>query len=169
MSHLVSAGLLIIRVVLGLTVFAHGAQKLLGWFGGRGLAGEKAMIAGLGVRPVWLFAVLNTLGEFLGGLGLAAGFLTPFAAAGILGTMIVAVIKVHWPKGFFNHDGGLEYPLVLGATSFVLGLIGPGAYSLDAVLGVRLPWPETYIIVLLLMLIADIVAVIMTSPSRPRT
>ena len=166
MSHLVSAGLLILRVFVGLTVFSHGAQKLLGWFGGRGLTGEKAMIANLGVRPVWLFAVLNTLGEFLGGLGLAAGFLTPFAAVGILGTMIVAIIKVHWPKGFFNHAGGLEYPLVLGVVAFVLGLIGPGEYSLDAALGIHFPWPETYIIVLLLMLIADIIAVAFTVPPK---
>ena len=168
MSDLVSAGLLLIRLVFGLTVFAHGAQKLLGWFGGRGLAGEKAMIASLGVRPVGLFAVLNTLGEFLGGLGLAAGFLTPLAAVGVLGTMIVAIVKVHWPKGFFNHVGGLEYPLTLATTAFVLGLIGPGRYSLDAVLNIRLPWPETYAIALLLMLIADIVAVVWTAPAKPQ-
>ncbi len=167
MSDLVSAGLLVIRLVFGLTVFAHGAQKLLGWFGGRGLSGEKAMMAGLGVRPVGLFAVLNTLGEFLGGLGLAAGFLTPFAAAGVLGTMIVAIIKVHWSKGFFNHLGGLEYPLTLATTAFILGLIGPGEYSLDAFLKIRLPWPETYIIVLLLMLIADIIAVAWSVPAKP--
>lgn len=167
MTQLTSVGLLILRVVVGAIFFAHGAQKLFGWFGGRGFAAEKAMMTGLGLRPAWLFAAFNTLGEFLGGLGLAAGFLTPFAAVGAMGTMIVAVAKVHWAKGFFNSEGGFEFPLTLAAAAFVIGLTGPGGYSLDAALRLHLPWPWTSIVLLALMLMVDLFAV--TRPAPPKT
>ncbi len=151
--HIVNVGLLILRVVVGGIFFAHGAQKLLGWFGGRGFSGARSFIAQLGLRPVWLFAAANTLGEFLGGLGLLTGLLTPIAAVGGIGSMIVAIAKVHWSNGFFNHAGGFEFPLTLASVAFVLGLVGPGKYSLDAALGLRLPWPWTFIILLALMVI----------------
>jgi putative oxidoreductase len=169
MSHLSSLGLLILRVVIGLIFFAHGSQKLFGWFGGRGFAGEKSMMEGMGLRPGWLFGALNALGEFLGGLGLAAGFLTPFAAVGALGAMIVAIARVHWAKGFFNHAGGFEFPLTLAAAAFVIGLIGPGEYSLDAAFPLRLPWPWTYIILLVLMLAVDIYAIARPTSPKPQT
>jgi putative oxidoreductase len=164
MTNLTSAGLLILRVALGGVFFAHGAQKLFGWFGGRGIAGHAGFIASLGLRPARLFAVVSGLGEFCGGLGVLFGFLTPLAAAGIIGAMSVAIIKVHLSKGFWNHDGGMEYPLVLAVLAFVTGLIGPGRYSLDRALGVRLPEPLAYIVVLVLTALFVIYAVTRPAP-----
>jgi putative oxidoreductase len=150
MTDLTSAGLLILRIALGAIFFAHGAQKLFGWFGGHGLAGHIGFITGLGLRPPRLMALINAFGEFLGGLGILFGFLTPLAAAGPIGSMAVAAIKVHWAHGFFNHNGGFEFPLINAVAAFVIGLVGPGRYSLDRLLGIRLPEPWTYVAVLLL-------------------
>ncbi len=150
MNHLISAGLLILRIALGGIFFAHGAQKLFGWFGGRGISGHAGFLESLGVRPARLLAAVSGLGEFFGGLGVLSGFLMPLPAAAIIGAMSVAIIKVHLPKGFWNHDGGMEYPFVLAVLAFVIGLVGPGRCSLDRVLGIRLPEPWTYIVVLAL-------------------
>jgi putative oxidoreductase len=164
MTNLTSAGLLVLRVALGGIFFAHGAQKLFGWFGGGGISGQAGFMENLGLRPARLFAVVSGLGEFFGGLGVLFGFLTPLAAAGIIGAMSVAVIKVHLSKGFWNHDGGMEYPLVLAVLAFVIGLIGPGRYSFDRALGVRLPEPLTYIVVLVLTALFVIYAVTRPAP-----
>ena len=166
MDALIDVGRLILRVALGGILFAHGAQKLFGWFGGRGLSGHAGLIESLGLRPARLFAVVSGLGEFFGGLGVLSGFLTPLAAAGIIGSMSVAIIKVHVPKGFWNHDGGMEYPLVLAVLAFVIGLVGPGWYSLDRAFGVRLPEPQTYIVVLVLTAFFVIYAVTRPAPQK---
>jgi putative oxidoreductase len=131
----VDTGLLIIRVVVGLSLAAHGAQKLFGAFGGYGIAGTGGFFESLGLRPGKLFATIAGLGETGGGLGLVLGLLTPFAAAAILATMLVAIVKVHFEKGFFGQNGGYEYPLVLGAVAVGLGFTGAGNFSIDAVLG----------------------------------
>ncbi len=112
--------LLIIRVVVGLTLVAHGTQKLFGWFGGPGYAKLEQGFKTQGYRPVQLWAALVILGEVGGGLSLAFGFLTPLGAAGALGAMVMA-IKTHWRKGFFNSKGGYEYPLALLAMSVAIG------------------------------------------------
>ncbi|MGB8958433.1 MAG: DoxX family protein [Candidatus Aminicenantales bacterium] len=166
MDALIDAGRLILRIALGGILFAHGAQKLFGWFGGRGLSGHAGFIESLGLRPARLFAVISGLGEFFGGLGVLSGFLTPLAAAGIIGSMSVAIIKVHLPKGFWNHDGGMEYPLVLAVLAFVIGLVGPGPYSLDRAFGVRLPEPLTYIVALVLTAAVVIYAVTRPAPRK---
>lgn len=166
MDALNDIGILILRFALGGIFFAHGAQKLFGWFGGRGLSGHAGFIESLGLRPARLFAVVSGLGEFLGGSGVLSGFLTPLAAAGIIGAMSVAIIKVHLPKGFWNHDGGLEYPLVLAILAFVIGLAGPGRYSLDRAFGVRLPEPQTYVVVLVLTALFVIYAVTRPAPRK---
>jgi len=131
-------GLLIIRVVVGLSLLAHGAQKLFGAFGGHGIAGTAGFFESLGMRPGKLFATLAGLGETGGGLGLALGLLTPFSAAAIIATMLVAIVKVHLEKGFFVQNGGYEYPLVLGAVAAGLAFTGPGNFSLDAIAGLPL-------------------------------
>lgn len=159
MGALVDIGILILRIALGGIFFAHGSQKIFGWFGGRGFSGHAGFIESLGLRPARLFAVVSALGEFLGGLGVIFGFLTPLAAAVIIGSMSVAIIKVHLPKGFWNHDGGIEYPLVLAVLAFVIGLVGPGPYSLDRAFSVRLPEPVTYVVVLVLTALVVIYAV----------
>ena len=128
-------GLLVLRTVLGLTLAAHGAQKLFGWFGGHGLAGTGAFFEQLGFRPGKAQAFLAGLMEAGGGLLLAAGLFTPLAAAVIVAVMLVAVVGVHAAKGFFAQNGGFEYPLTIGAAAAALGFTGPGAFSVDAALG----------------------------------
>jgi putative oxidoreductase len=164
MPNLMDVGLLLLRLLLGFLFFAHGSQKLFGWFGGRGLAGQSAMLEKMGLRPARQLALANAAGEFFGGLGAAFGLLTPIAAGGILGSMIVAVIRVHWRNGLWNRNEGIEFPLSLGTVAFVLGLVGPGRYSLDAALGLRLPEPLTAIIVLAATLAVSLYAV-----TRPAT
>ncbi len=164
MWSLASIGVLILRLVLGLIFFGHGSQKMFGWFGGKGLSGHSGFMNMLGVRPAYLFALISAAGEFFGGLGIAAGLLTPLAAAGILGSMVVAIVKVHWPKGFWNTNGGIEFPLILATASFVIGLIGPGRYSLDHALRLRLPEPWTYVIVLAATAIVVVFAVTRKMP-----
>jgi putative oxidoreductase len=166
MNDLMSAGLLILRIALGGIFFTHGAQKLFGWFGGHGISGHAGFLESLGVRPARLLAAVSGLGEFFGGLGVLTGFLTPLPAAAIIGAMSVAVIKVHGPHGFFNHDGGFEFPLVLAVLAFVIGLVGPGRYSLDQALGIRLPEPLTLIAALVLTALFVTYAVTRPAPRK---
>ena len=134
-------GLLLLRLVFGLVMAAHGAQKLFGWFGGYGIAGTGGFFESqLGFRPGKLFAALAGLGEFGGGLLLAFGFLGPIGGALILSVMIVATVTAHLGKGLFA-PGGIEIPLLYGAASTALALTGPGRYSLDAILGLSTTQP----------------------------
>ncbi len=131
-----SIGLLIVRLVVGLTLAAHGAQKLFGWFGGGGIAGTGAGFEHLGFRPGRVQAALAGVVEVGGGLFVAAGLLTPAAAAGVVAVMIVAAVSAHLRNGFFAQNGGFEYAFVLGAVALVLAFTGPGNLSLDHALGV---------------------------------
>jgi len=131
-----SVGLLILRLVVGLGLAAHGAQKLFGWFGGYGIAGTGQFLEGLGFRPGRLHAVQAGLAEVFGGLFLAAGFLTPLGAAAVVAVMLVAAVTVHLKAGYFAHTGGYEYTLVLGAAALALAFTGPGVVSLDHALGI---------------------------------
>lgn len=131
-------GLLLLRVVLGLTLAAHGAQKLFGWFGGYGLEGTGGFLESIGFRPGRWNALMAGATEAGGGLLLALGLLTPVAAASILSVMIVAAASVHLAKGFFASNGGYEYTLVLGLAALSIAFTGPGAWSLDAALGLHL-------------------------------
>jgi putative oxidoreductase len=79
--------------------------------------------------------------------------LTPFAALLVIGVMVVAIVRVHWSNGFFARAGGWEYPLALMAMSMVLGLLGAGSFSLDGVLGLRYPEPQTFLLGLVLFLV----------------
>jgi putative oxidoreductase len=130
-------GLLALRVALGGALFAHGAQKLFGWFGGAGLERTGATFERFGFRPGRLNAIAAGLGEAGGGALLAVGLGTPGASAAVAGTMIVAS-SMHVDKGFFNGKGGFEYPAVLGWSAAALALAGPGTLSLDHLLGHRL-------------------------------
>ena len=134
-----SEGLLIARLVFGSVMAAHGAQKLLGWFGGYGIAGTGAFFESLGFRPGRMLAVAAGLGEMGGGLLVASGFLGPVGPALMLSVMIVAS-SLHWKNGLFAMSNGVEVPLLYSAAAVALALTGPGAYSLDAVLGIAAIW-----------------------------
>jgi len=128
-------GLLLLRLTVGLTLAAHGAQKLFGWFGGPGLDATGQGFARLGFHPGRRHALLAGLVELGGGLLAALGLLTPLAAAIVLSVMVVAAMSAHVSRGFFITKGGFEYNLVLGVAGLTLAFTGPGALSLDAGLG----------------------------------
>jgi putative oxidoreductase len=130
-----SLGLLIVRITLGLLMAAHGSQKLLGWFGGHGLAGTAGFFDSLGFRPGRFFATLASATEVTSGLLLALGFLGPIGPALMISVMIVAAVSMHWKNGVFAANGGIEVPLLYGVVAAGLLLTGPGQYSLDAALG----------------------------------
>lgn len=125
----------IIRVMLGVVFFAHGAQKMFGWFGGPGFSGAISYFAGLHIPAA--LALLAIAAEFFGSLGLIFGFLTRVAALGITVNMIVAIATIHIHFGFFmNWHGmqkgeGIEYHLLVLAMTVFLMIQGAGAFSLD--------------------------------------
>lgn len=131
----VDAGLLIIRVLVGSVFAAHGFQKLFGWFGGGGLEATAGWFRGLGFGDGRVAAAMAGATEIAGGLGLAAGLLTPLAAAGMIGVMTVAALQNATTKGFWSAGNGWELNYYLIAVAFGLATTGPGAWSLDAILG----------------------------------
>jgi putative oxidoreductase len=131
-------GLLLLRLVVGFTMAAHGSQKIFGWFGGYGLTGTGGFLESLGFRPGRVHAAVAGTAEFIGGLLIALGLLTPVGSALLISVMVVAIATVHAPKGFFVTDGGYEYPLLISTVAAALAFAGPGAYSLDAVDGLGL-------------------------------
>jgi putative oxidoreductase len=135
-----SAGLLVARLVLGLLLVGHGAQKLFGWFGGYGLAGTGGFFESIGFRPGRAFAAAASLAEIAGGLLVALGFLGPVGPALMISVMIVAAISVHWAHGLFAATNGIEVPLLYATGALALALTGYGAYSLDALLGLQSLW-----------------------------
>jgi putative oxidoreductase len=128
-------GLLLLRLAIGGTLAAHGAQKLFGSFGGYGLDGTGQFMEGLGFHPGRRHALMAGLTEFGGGLLLAVGLLTPIGAALVASVMLVAAFTVHVKQGFFAANGGYELNLVLGLAALSLAFTGPGAISVDALLG----------------------------------
>ena len=128
--------LALLRIVLGVLFFAHGAQVTLGWFGGYGFHGTMQYFTQtMGIPAV--FAFLAIMAQFLGGIGLIVGFLSRIAAFGIAADMVVAVIKVHMVYGLFmNWSGtqkgeGYEYHLLVIAVTIVIMVKGAGALSID--------------------------------------
>jgi putative oxidoreductase len=139
----------ILRVVLGVVFFAHGAQKMLGWFGGPGFSGTMGFFTGTMHIPAPL-AFLAIAAEFFGGLGLILGVLTRIAAFGIAVNMIVAIATVHSAFGFFmNWDGaqkgeGFEYHLLVLAMAVFLMIRGAGAFSIDYAITTSTPSEEPH-------------------------
>jgi len=128
-------GLLVVRLVVGSLMAAHGAQKLFGWFGGHGLAGVAGYFESLGFKPGRPFAAAAGVTEFASGLLLALGLLGPVGPALVVSVMIVAAMAVHWENGVFAMTNGVEVPLLYGTVAAALALTGPGAISLDALFG----------------------------------
>jgi putative oxidoreductase len=143
---MVALGLLILRLVVGLIVAGHGAQKLFGWWGGPGMTGWTNAMVRMRIRPAVPWAWMSALAELGGGLLVAAGFLNPLGSFALAGSMLVAMILVHWPKGFWVGKGGYEYNLMILGAAAAVAIAGPGAYSLDNALGIHLPEPWLLII-----------------------
>ena len=121
-------GLLILRLVLGLTLAAHGYNK---FFGGGRIPGTARWFESIGMKPGKFHAAVAATTEVSAGLGLAAGLLTPIPAAGFVSLMLVAAWTVHRPNGFFIVKEGWEYNLVLAVSAVVVATLGAGKYSLD--------------------------------------
>jgi putative oxidoreductase len=132
--------LLLVRLIVGLGIAAHGAQKLFGWYGGYGLAGTGGWLESVGFKPGKLFAAAAGLSEFGGGLLIAAGLGGPIGPALVIAAMTVAIVTVHIKSGFFATNNGVELPLLYAALGVVFALVGYGAYGLDAVTGLAAVW-----------------------------
>jgi putative oxidoreductase len=128
-------GILFVRLVLGLLMAAHGAQKLFGWWGGPGPRGVYGWLASSRFRGGWMPVAALVASEFAGGLLLALGLLTPFAALAIVSVMFVAIALTHWRNGFWNGAGGYEFNLLIVASATALAATGGGRFSLDNALG----------------------------------
>ena len=128
---------LVLRVFLGVVILAHGAQKLLGWFGGNGFSGTMGFFTNVMHLP-WLVAFLVIIGESVGSVALVAGLLTRFTAASYILIMLGAIATVHWPVGFFmnwfgkQQGEGFEYHLLVIGISTALLIAGGGKWSIDA-------------------------------------
>jgi putative oxidoreductase len=125
-------GLLIIRLVVGLLFAGHGLQKLFGWFGGHGLKGTGGFFESIGYRPGPFMALIAGTTETAGGALLASGFLTPLAAAMVIGVMVNAIVTVKFASGLYN---GYEIDLLYALVALGVAFAGPGGYSLDAAAG----------------------------------
>ena len=130
---------LIVRLAQGTLMAGHGAQKLFGSFGGPGLEGTSGFMEMLGMRPGRPWAYLAGLSEFGGGVLTALGLLNPLGPLGIIGSMSMATRKAHWGKPVWVTEGGAELPLLNIAVSTALMIREPDRYSLDRLLGIRLP------------------------------
>ena len=162
-----SLGLLIARLVFGLLLAGHGAQKMFGWFGGYGIAGTAGYFENLGFRPGRPFVIAAALfGEIVGGLLLAAGLLGPIGPAVALSTMIVAAATVHWKNGVFAASNGIELPLLYAALAGAIGLTGPGLFSLDSVLRIEHLWtPGLKVLILALGVVAGATSLLARRPA----
>ncbi|MGE8498243.1 MAG: DoxX family protein [Pseudomonas sp.] len=124
-------GLTILRIIVGITFAAHGAQKLFGWFGGYGLEGVGQFMESLGLTPGYLMALGAGSAEFFGGIALIIGLLARPAAAVLAVTMVVAIFTAHFANGFFMANNGYEFALALLAASVAILIEGAGKLSLD--------------------------------------
>jgi putative oxidoreductase len=130
---------MIVRVVQGSLMAGHGAQKLFGSFGGPGLEGTSGFMEMLGMRPGRPWAYLAGLSEFGGGMLTALGLFNPLGPLGVIGSMSMATRKAHWDKPIWVTEGGAELPVLNIAISTALMIREPDRYSLDRLLGIRLP------------------------------
>jgi putative oxidoreductase len=137
----VNTGLLLVRVVIAMLLFAHATQKLNGWFDGPGLEGASSIFARMGHQPARRMVLVAAGCELSGAILLALGFATPLAAALVAGTMLVAGASLTLlGRTFWNVGGGGEYPFALAAVAATIAFTGPGRYSIDHALS--MPWSD---------------------------
>lgn len=153
---LADLGLLMVRIVVGALFIGHGLQKLAGWFGGHGLAGTGQWMESLGLRPGRVWAALAGTLELLGGLFFGLGLFNPLGTVFICAVMLMAIARVHWPKGVWVTTGGYEYPLTIIALTVAVALVGPGRYALDPYMGVTLPVVPVLVAGLLVALVVAV-------------
>jgi len=166
-STMSDIGLLILRLTVGGLLTGHGSQKLFGWFSGPGLKGTAGWLESLGLKPGTPWATAAAGSEFGGGMLTALGFLYPLGPLGTMGAMIMATVKTHWGKPIRASKGGAELPVINMAAALALTLTGPGRFSLDNVLSIRLP---RMLIIAIAIVEAAMVAVgIMSRPTPPPT
>jgi len=158
--------LALVRAVVGLVIAAHGAQKVLGVWGGPGLAGWTQGITRMGMRPAAFWAWVSAFAELAGGIAFAFGFLLPVVAAALTIQMGVAIARAHWGKGFWNSKGGIEFPFTLGAVAAINGISDPGVYSLDRAIGLPAMGAGVYLAVLVVGLLAYLVGARAVGPER---
>jgi putative oxidoreductase len=132
-------GVLTLRLTAGSLIAGHGAQKLFGAFGGQGLDGMAAWLESIGFRPGKPWAVLAGLSEFGGGVFTALGLGGPLGPIALQGSMAIAARKAHWNRPIWATEGGAEVPILYSVIGFNVAMTGPGRYSLDRVLGLRVP------------------------------
>jgi putative oxidoreductase len=128
-----------VRLAVGATFAAHGAQKLFGWFGGYGLEGTAGWMASIGLEPGLVLAALAGSAEFFGGLLLIVGALVRPSALVLAITMVVAIVTVHFENGLFMSDNGYEFALALLVVSIGLIVRGAGSLSIDRAILLKLP------------------------------
>ena len=157
-------GLLLLRLTVGLTLAAHGAQKLFGWFGGQGLEATGQFFETLGFLPGRRHALMAGLAETGGGLLLALGLFTPIGTALICSVMLVAM-AVNIKKGFFAQNGGYEYALVLSVGALSVAFAGPGSLSLDALFGNQLSGTFWGVAALLVGVLGGVFSLIQRRPT----
>jgi putative oxidoreductase len=138
-DHLGSLATLVLRLVLGGFLAGHGAQKLFGSFEGPGIEGTTQMVESQGLEPPKPWAVLGGASEFGGGTLTALGLLSPLGPIGVIGAMAMAARTVHAGQPIWVTEGGAEFPVTNMAAATALMLGGPGRYSLDRALGIRVP------------------------------
>jgi putative oxidoreductase len=165
MSQQVDLAVLILRLAIGLTIAMHGVKKYQG-----GVAGTAGWFGSIGMRPPKTQAWMAIATEIGGGLLLAAGLLTPLAAAAVISLMVVAFVVAHRKNGFFifNPNQGWEYVFILAIGALVAGMIGPGKYSLDKAFGIKWTASNGWIGTLLAALVGVLSAVVLLATSyRP--
>ncbi len=153
----IDAGILILRIGVGLIFAGHGAQKAFGWWGGPGPEGWRGAMDKMGFRPAPLFAWVSTLAELVGGILLIVGLLTPLAAAVVIAQSTVIILHAHLPRGFWNMKGGYEFPLALATIAAAVCIMGAGVISLDHVLGIQF-LADVRVALLILGIVAGLVA-----------
>jgi putative oxidoreductase len=161
--------LLILRIVVGAYLFAHGTQKLFGWFGGGGLAKTTTVMGSmLRFRPVLFWTLAAGLSESAGAL-LVLGLLTPLASAGVSAAMLTAILSSHLGKGWFASTRGPELALTNLTVAIAIAFAGPGQFSLDSALGISFPEPITLTSLAVLVILGVAVAFLTRRAPQPAT